>query len=252
MTTEAELLAAVTAHPDEDAPRLALAAHWGGERERYVEGSIRRCLAARAGRSIPDGLAIRQLLSGHEREWAGPIVDHVLGWQMVRGFAEWVVVDAASFARGSAMLVRMAPLRHLDVAHADRPAAAAAFFQASALSQIVTLSFDVTGPHYAPIDGSLVTPLVECPHLGKLKYLQLTGARLTLEDQARVARATNMPALECLLFDGLEENIGTDYDGSIQSVRPNAAMTAFEERFGVFPALHYVERTHRIPVRDDF
>ena len=252
MTTEAELLAAVTAHPDDDAPRIALAKLWGGAHERYVLGQLNTYAAARAGTPDPDAIAIRQLVAGKERAWAGPIADRVLAWHFVRGFPEWIVVDAARFAREWQELEKLAPIRHLDPVHAGSDAASAALFQSPGLAQLVSLSFNITGPHFDPVDGNIVMPLVNSPHLGKLRFLDLRRTKLTIDDKVLVAMATNMPALECLLFDDLEETIGTDYDGSIQSGYPNAALVAFEKQFGPARALHYTERTHRIPVRDYF
>lgn len=252
MATESELLAAVTAHPDEDAPRLALAKLWGGPRERFVVGQIKSTAAARARKYDPEAIAIDQLVVGNERAWAGPIADKVIGWRFVRGFPEWIIADAADFARDWQELERLAPIRHLDAAHARSEAAAAALFQCPGLAQLVTLSFNITGPHFDPADDGMVTPLVNSPHLGQLRLLDLRHCMLSIDNKALIARATNMPALECLQLDDLTETIASDYDCSIQSVYPSAELAEFEAKFGAARALHYVERECELPVRDYF
>ncbi len=72
MPTESELLSAVTAHPDDDAPRIALAKHWGGDRERFVLGQLKWIAAARKGYGDPDMLANERLGEPHLRAWEGP------------------------------------------------------------------------------------------------------------------------------------------------------------------------------------
>ncbi len=252
MPTEAELFAEVVARPDDDEPRLALARLWGGDRERYVVSQLEGLAAARARKPRSDGLEMRDLLRGHERAWAGPISERVIDWYFVRGFPEWVVVDAASFAREWQDLVKLAPIRHLDLAHATKPETAQALFQSAGLEQLVSLSFNVTGPHFDPVDGRIVTPLLESPRLKKLKFLDLRCTRLTVEDQGRLVGATNLPALECVMLDGLEEQMGEDWDGSIQTVYPSEALAVFEARFGKMPALHYTSRHWHPPARHEF
>ncbi len=182
----------------------------------------------------------------------GPIAERVRVVKFVRGFPEWIEADATVFAREWQDLVRLAPIRHLDVVHAKTADALTALFACPALAQIITLSFNVIGPRFGPPDGTLVTPLVESPHLGKLRVLDLRCCPLTSDQKARIAHATNMPALECLQVDDLTESVGMDYDGSIQTVYPSEELAAFETQYGKARALHYTERTERTVTRDYF
>jgi len=222
------------------APRHALAKLWGGEREAYVTTEL--------AKPTLESLALAER---NHRAWAGPIVGRVHAARFLRGFVEWIVVDAAVFARDYETLLALAPIRHLDVANIG--AAATQFFACPGLAQIVALSFDLGGtPQEHPARDAVVAPLLASPHLRKLRYLDLRRNDLSEAAHAKLAHATNLPALEVLRLDGLEEEYGMDYDGSIQTVRPSAALVAFEQRHGPSAWLHHGERTQREITRTSF
>src|SRR5688572_12772565 len=97
---EATLLQAVSDDPEDMLPRLALADLWGGNRGAFIRAQIEESEAMRAGRRFTEP-AMRgyQLLQGNAQRWAGPIADRVHEVRFVRGFVEWIVVDAAAFVR---------------------------------------------------------------------------------------------------------------------------------------------------------
>lgn len=244
MPTEAELLHAIVTQPEDMAPRLALAAHWGGDREKFVRGQIAASEAERAGKP-GRSLDTDRLARGHERAWAGAIADHVRDLHFVRGFPEWVVVDGPRFTREWQQMFALAPIRQLDVTGlgaGDQEA----FFACPGLAQIAVLSFDLAGtPFYSPVDDNIVMPIVSSPHLTNLRYLNLRSSKLTENGNVLVAQASNMPKLEVLLLEGMKEDLASDWDGSLTGARPDAAMAAFEAKFGRSEPLHYVERTGR-------
>ena len=215
-------------------------------------GQLKWIAAARKGYRDPDRLAIDRLVEPNFHGWAGAIAERVTVVKFLRGFPKWIEADATRFASEWQDLVALAPIRHLDVVHARTHAALAALFARPGLAQLATLSFFVIGPALGPPNGAIVKPLVESPHLYKLRFLDLRGCELTSDEKVQIAKATNMPALEYLRMDDLDESIGTDYDGSIQDIRPGDALAAFDARYGITPALHHAERNGHPPARDHF
>jgi hypothetical protein len=117
---EQALWRAVLDDPHSVATRAAFAQDIGGERGAFMLAQIEASDRMRAGRASyePNTRAMR-LLRGHERAWAGPIVDAVYEARFLRGCVEWIVVDAARFVREWRQLYELAPIRHLDLVNAE-------------------------------------------------------------------------------------------------------------------------------------
>ena len=193
-TDEATLLHAVIADPDDLSPRLALADLWSGERGELIRVQIERSEAMRAGRkSSKAGMRAHQLLQGNAKRWAGPIADRVLEARFLRGFVEWIVVDAAVFVRDWKTLFAMAPIRHLDLVHA-RPVIAE-LVDCPGLERIAGLSFNFAGtPRYDPVGDDVAIALAASPRLRNLRYLDLGHSELSEAALAAVASSPTSPA----------------------------------------------------------
>src|SRR4051794_39490340 len=90
MPTEAELLAAIGAHPDDDAPRLAHAAWLEGNGDPERAEFIRLQVRQPAGHSEEDQRAL-ELLERHRESWLGGRPrQHGLEWEFERGYPEVV------------------------------------------------------------------------------------------------------------------------------------------------------------------
>ena len=100
MPDEGALWHEVLERPEDMAPRLALAQLWGGVREEHIRAQIEESELMRAGRPFyKPGMRAYQLAQGNEKRWAGAIAERVHAARFIRGFVEWIVVDAAVFVR---------------------------------------------------------------------------------------------------------------------------------------------------------
>ncbi|HET7499443.1 MAG TPA: TIGR02996 domain-containing protein [Kofleriaceae bacterium] len=166
-------LAAVTAAPRDDAPRLAYADLLAPARPERAE-LIRLQIARGSG---PPTSRERELLRRHGAEWARPLDPFARavtrprpdpGWAFDRGFVAFLRTDADVVLGLGERLFRMAPIEHLDL---------------------------VGAPDVRPVLGS--------PLLGHLRSLGLPGC--ALDDAAAIALAAN-PALAGLRWLDLRDN----------------------------------------------
>jgi uncharacterized protein (TIGR02996 family) len=255
-TDEATLLQAVIDDPDDMSPRLALADLWGGERGELIRVQIEQSESMRAGRPFSKpAMRAHQLLQGNAKRWAGPIADRVLEARFVRGFVEWVVVDAAVFVRDWKALFAMAPIRHLDVVHA-KPAIAE-LVDCPGLERIVGLSFNFAGtPRYDPIGDDAAIALAASPRLKNLRYLDLGHSKLSEAGLAAIASSPNLPRLEVADLSGnaipeMVEVTSGDYDGTTLDAWPGPGLVDFESRHGRREWLHPIQRRGRQVFREE-
>ena len=114
----------VLTDPHAVAPRQALALALGDWRGRFIKKQIELSDLQRAGRK--DGallLECEELLAKHGAGWAGPLAARVHDHRFLRGFVEWITVDAAAFVRDWRALYDLAPIRHVDLVDAAPVAA---------------------------------------------------------------------------------------------------------------------------------
>src|ERR1051325_5299999 len=116
MTTRDELLRAVIADPDADAPREAFAA-WGvahGD----LQGELARIQLAEAHERRYGGelearrLSVQafDLIAQHRNEWARDVLPIASQPQFFRGFVEAVVIDVPTFLSRASELYGVAPI----------------------------------------------------------------------------------------------------------------------------------------------
>jgi hypothetical protein len=254
---EQALWRTILEEPGTIAPRLSLAARWGGARERFVRAQIEVSDLMRAGRTYarPSSEA-KRLLAGNERAWAGDVADRVPTFRFLRGFVEWVVVDAAAFAGSWKQLFDSAPIRHIDVAGIG--AAIDTFFACEGLERIIGLSFNLYGtPHNTSVLGDRgARALAACSHLRGLRYLDVRHNAIGEDALAELTRSPNLSALDVGLIDNnaiaeLREDVTHDYDGTLTDIRPSKALYQFEQKHAACSWLHAYERRGRYVLREE-
>lgn len=242
--SEASLVADVLAHPHDDGPRAAIAAHWraaGNPRGEFVDLQLaivvemRRWLPAWAWR---DARAhCHDLLAAHGAAWAGPLAERVRHHRFIRGFVEEVELTGAALMRHAAELVRLAPLRHLVLRQLAPVAAEVAALPQ--LAQIVSLTV-------APGDGlgdAGARALLASPHLDRLRWLDLRSQGLSRAMLGELTASPRLRQLEVGLLAGnavaeLEEIDEKDWDGTPVAVANGAGIVELESHHGFCRWLH--------------
>jgi uncharacterized protein (TIGR02996 family) len=195
----ASLHAAVLENPDSDAPRLAYAdavARTDPARADLIrmQLEISRMRRDEANPAILDG-RVRTLLKKHKDAWAKDLAG-VRGVKWIgfeRGFPEHVHMSARDFVDHGAGLFARARIRHLDLLEVKPHAAE--LFRSPLLGRIHTLWL-----WRADVGDDEVLALAASPHLGNLRWLDLSGNRISEAGLEALAASTNLPALQVLFF----------------------------------------------------
>lgn len=180
MTHDEAFLRDVSAHPDDDAPRLICADwlqdHGDPARAEFIRTQIERANASTdAVRRAALWERERQLLGEHEMRWTAPLHGLVQRARFVRGFVEQVFVLGDDFLRHAEALFQLAPVRHLVLTGSP-----SAWAQLLAIPQLRPLStFELRGG--AALGAEEVNLLAGCPHLPHLRRLIL---RYAVDDEA--------------------------------------------------------------------
>jgi uncharacterized protein (TIGR02996 family) len=192
-------LDAVSAAPDDDAPRLVfsdwLEEHGDAERAEFIRV---QCELARgagiAARRESLRRRERELLQTHEDEWLGPLRAAVRRAAFVRGFVERVTVHAHRLNEAAA-LFSSAPIRHLILLDARDMAEVVDVPQ---LRRITTL--DLREGCALTAEGA--RRLANAPHLSGVIHLLLRQCRLNAAAVAALAKAPALARLRTLdLYD---------------------------------------------------
>lgn len=202
-----ELLAAVLAEPEADAPRLVLAdwlSEQGDPRGEFI--SVQCELARGSPRALELHARETALLGVHGAQWLGPSGPDLLQVQFRRGFAECVeVLDSQALPQLEAFFLSE-PVTEL-VFTSTRLIDGARFAALEWLERLRSLEFRALRPH-AP--GSLsveqLTHLLDSRRLRKLRRLALIGQRVRDEGLVMLAEQApaTLPALNALLVESDE------------------------------------------------
>src|SRR5262245_13010230 len=120
MTYE-ELLAAVVASPEDDAPRVEFAHHvrsYDSDLARFIELQVAAAQTRRAkreGRRTVIGAEDRVLLQRHIGTWARTIQKYAVSLEYDRGFVTKIVIEPNLFLEYGDWLFTNAPLRHVGL-----------------------------------------------------------------------------------------------------------------------------------------
>ena len=112
----------------------------------------------------------------------------------VRGFVEWVTLDARAFLTCAPELYRRAPIRHLDLTGV-KPVAAE-LFGSPHLARLVSL-----GLAQNELGDAEATLLARSPQLGKLAWLDLNHNTIGEAGLDALAASDRLPRLAYLRFD---------------------------------------------------
>jgi uncharacterized protein (TIGR02996 family) len=129
MDTEAALLAAIAANPDDDLPRLVYA-DWLDENDRPLRAEFIRLQIEIAHKEILSRAVVdlfshlwkrqQEILDGHTGELLGPLAGILqpLNYEFRRGFLEWVQLTLRDFLNSQAALEPLVPMPEVRVSDA--------------------------------------------------------------------------------------------------------------------------------------
>ncbi len=211
--TERSLYQAVLDNPDDLAPRVRYAdfiREDNPDRARFIDLQIETFKQRRAvvelGVSLkcgdwctPFGYA-KELLDQHRQEWAKNVSDLVDEFMFLRGFVESIDLDAATFLETGHHLYSLAPIRYVELTNVNP--VIEQLFASELLEQIVALY--ITDQTLGD-EGTM--HIANCPHLGKLRMLEIDGNDIGEPGLEYLAASNSLPNLEYINFHGnLAEN----------------------------------------------
>ena len=238
------MLRLVTAHPDQDGPRLIFA-DWLCERG-DPRGHFIRHQCELAQPNVPESrraelqATIDALLKNHQAEWVGGLKGLVSGFRFHRGFIETIFIDAFGFLQNADLIFRAAPVRHvhfLDVA-----GQIGAITRSRRLEQLTGLTI------FASHAGDQIArAIAESPWVRNLRELNLGRNRIGDDGAAALVQSTNLVELTAL--DLRENNLTEAGAFSLASSGHLAHMTSLnlnDNDIGTGGA-HALLTTHRLP-----
>lgn len=168
MTSEQELMRAVTSDADDDAPRLAYADYiqtWEPERAAFIREQIeearpdrlnRRAYSRRSGKG--------SLLRKHEHEWTRTIAKYATEWKFDRGFVTEIAIDPYLFLEYGEWLLVNAPIRAVEFIRPEQ----GDFPMKEVSSSPLLERLDRISFRQRDIRDSDLRLLAESPHLGQV------------------------------------------------------------------------------------
>lgn len=239
------LLGAVTAHPDDDAPRVAFADYIRSsdpDRATFIVEQLEHAALRRERRDVADNY-INPLQKRHDDTWTRTIAKYARSWVYDRGFVSEIEIDPDLFLEYGEWLMINAPI---SVVRFCKPEGA---FPLAALA---------ASPLLAKLDGirmsdvvlttADIATLAASPHLGRLRYFSFTNDKTNKGSAYEVLAAH--PATRKLLvvavadpaFPGQQfgDTGDDDYWGAaIQGYsKVSEAGTKLEQKYGYIPWLH--------------
>src|SRR5262249_53245590 len=197
-----DLLPGILETPDDDAPRLVYA-DWleerGDPRAEFIRG---QCAAARMAADDHRLPALRererQLLAEHAQHWCAPLGLEPGQCEFRRGFVEAVQIHAGRFLEHPEALFEAAPVRRIHFLHATQWVRD--LCDCPWLGRLATL--DLSGN--SAIRDPEVAVLAASPHLSGLTALRLRGCSIGQEGADSLARAEGLSGLRRLRLAGCE------------------------------------------------
>lgn len=198
--TERDLFAAVTAAPDDDAPRLAYAdfiARSEPEYAEFIRLQVARATDERA-RGAPTGdMSPREheLWRKHYAQWGHYIQRYCRdarapdaydqGWGFHRGFIGFVRMEPENFVALGERLFRMAPIQHADLYDGSEPVRP--LFDSPELAKLDSLSLWRTG-----LTDDDAIAIAKCEPLSRATWLDLRDNQITLKGVRALAESPYM------------------------------------------------------------
>jgi len=184
MTDEQALLAAIAAHPDEDAVRLVYAdfleENDQSGRAEFVRVQVELARGtAKAARRRALERRQRGLLAAHRARWVAPLAialslgpGQCRGWVFRRGFVECFRLSGKVAVSRGAKLAALTPVRELTVSPAT-PAQVVALCKRPWLANLTHLYLPDT-----ELNDAAARALIACPHLRRLRVFRHGGSTL--------------------------------------------------------------------------
>lgn len=250
MSTQEELLAAVTSNPEDDAPRLAYAEFirtWEPARAAFIEEQLAEATERRRRREV-SRRGKSGLLRQHETEWARTIARYARNWNFDRGFVTEVWLDPHLFLEYGEWLFINAPIRSVNfVMPEDGPFPMNELAASPLLERLDAIGLAIDDP--APTDNDLLE-LAASPYLPRLLWLSANRKHLPLSvyEAFAVAPMTRKALSLKLSKEGFPGepygDTGRDdwWGGAIfdwLEMRPEGA--ELEKKYGYVPWIHSKE-----------
>jgi uncharacterized protein (TIGR02996 family) len=192
--TEA-MLRLITAHPEQDGPRLIFA-DWLTERG-DPRGQFIRYQCELAQPAVPDArraelqATIDSLLKFHQSKWIGGLKGVVSGFRFHRGFVETIFIDAFGFLQNADLIFRAAPVRHVHLL--DVAGQIGAIARSKHLERLTGLTI------FASHAGDQIArALAASPCVCNLRELNLGRNRIGDEGAAALVQSANLADLTAL------------------------------------------------------
>lgn len=183
MADAAAFLAAITADPNDDLPRLMFA-DWLDERGDPRGEFIRLQIA----NNPADRGRVDELQAQFGRQWAGPLRDWAYVVNFSRGFPEQLALPAEDFVQFADEIVRLAPVRRVTLINARKWVPC--LVRLPALRRIIALH--ISG---GMIEDDGVEKLATCPYLASLHVLRLGQNGITSSGVAALAASPHLGRL---------------------------------------------------------
>jgi uncharacterized protein (TIGR02996 family) len=196
----ADFLRLILADPDADGPRLVYA-DWLDDQGQHARAEFIRVQCALA--SLPAdaqgvaGLRARAdiLLEEHRLTWGEPLAGLANRWDWIRGFPDFVRLDARAFLTHGEGMFAAFPVRHVELL--DAATHLPKLSRSPLLERLATLT--ITG---SPAGDAIAKTLGSSPHLGRLRGLHLPRNGITA---AAILAISAGPFAEMTVLD-LSEN----------------------------------------------
>jgi uncharacterized protein (TIGR02996 family) len=234
MSERDDLLRAICADPDADAPRLVYAdwldEHGDPDRAAFIRAECEYArLPADDPRRARAGARRRELYSLHAEAWAGelPKLPGVT-WSSVpvqfrRGFVEHVsFTNAATFLRHAAAVFSSAPIQSVHFGRLTGPGGAQVV-GSPYLAVVTRLTIETFG---GGMGTAGAVALARSPHLGRLDFIDLQRHAIGDEGARALAESPNLPSLRQidLGHNGLGPGAGALLLGPAARIRPRQVM----------------------------
>jgi uncharacterized protein (TIGR02996 family) len=247
MVTEVELLRAVLANPDADAPRRAYM-EWalarGDRRGEFIRVQLALAEAYRRNAFVAEWGPLYRESEALVQEWGAlwrqplePIVfTHVIenpGFR--RGFVENVTMDATTFERDAPRVYALAPVRCVSLRNVvTSPGALASPY----LARLSALDLSGRG-----VDDATIRVLAQSPHVRKLTWLDVSANRIGAAGLEAMVASPYLRGLRYVNFvgntvDDPTEGYGTEGEW-IASAYETDLGRELEQRHGRIAWLHW-------------
>jgi uncharacterized protein (TIGR02996 family) len=244
LPTEQDLLAAVLADPNNDAPRSDYADWCLGQSDPSLQlrGRSIRLQLQIANLSGPEDAFAQYERLEEENDlkrsgagvWNDPMAQYVFAYEFHRGFVEHVTMDAGEFLKHGADLFRSAPVRYVTVRNA-RPVLAS-LFDSPLVEPLSALSLRGTG-----LGDEDTAAIAESPRLKNLWWLDLSQNEIGFEGVKTLAASKALPHVTFLSLKNNPcdpaESIGMEGTAIMDTSLPEEGKT-LEALYRHIPWLH--------------